>query len=92
MNDEVEVLYSAANSSHGLVIKTSNFELARARLYAARKRLGDPALDALQIRRGPNDELWLIPGRAPNQPTHSPSSQRRNEPEVRPNELSVDDL
>lgn len=68
--NEMEVLYSAVASAHGLVIKASNFDIARARLYATRKKLGDQVLDALQIRRGPNDEIWIInQGRAVEAPT-----------------------
>lgn len=60
---ELEILYLAAASAIGLVVKVSDFQLAQQRLYAARRKSGDPSLDCLQLRRSPfnpESELWIV--------------------------------
>jgi len=57
------VLYAALAAEVGLVVKVESTLRAKAVLYALRKRLGDPALDVLQVRLSPDDpdhELWLV--------------------------------
>jgi hypothetical protein len=57
------ILAEALTSTYGLVLRTSNPVRARAALYQTRKKLGDAALDALQVRVSPDDaecEIWLI--------------------------------
>jgi hypothetical protein len=57
------ILYQALGSPHGLVIETSNWNLARQRFYKARSDAGDPALQGLEIRRSPehpDTELLIL--------------------------------
>ena len=60
---ELEFLYQAIGSPFGIVLKVSDFTLASQRLYATRRKAGDPGLAGLQFRRGPFDpegELWIV--------------------------------
>lgn len=71
---ELELLYQALASPLGIVIRVDNFQLAQAKLYAARRQSGDPELACLQLRHSPFDpeqELWIIRG----QPSHTPSQE-----------------
>ena len=65
---ELEILYQAVASPLGLVVKTSDFQLAQQRLYKARRESGDLELDRLQFRHSPHapDELWIVKGPDPN--------------------------
>ncbi len=61
----LELLYSALATPIGIAITVSDFERARGKLYAARRASGDPALDALQLRRSPvhpEFEIWIVKG------------------------------
>lgn len=63
MGQELELLYQALAARFGVVVATSNMQLALGRLYAARKKSGDPALDGLTLRRSPfnpHNELWIV--------------------------------
>jgi hypothetical protein len=81
MSDELEaLLYQALASPLGIVLVVSDFHLAQQRLYAARKGLGDPALNALAFRHSPQDphtELWIVRNTAPTflpeRPTDEPT-------------------
>ena len=67
---ELEILYTALRSPFGIEVRTSNLNLARSRLYAARKESADAALKHIQIRASRSDplgSLWLI--NAPPQET-----------------------
>lgn len=60
---ELNLLYVALNSPRGILVPVSDFQLAQARLYRARKESGDPALDSLSLRRSPRgamDEVWIV--------------------------------
>ena len=65
---ELEILYQAVGSPLGLVVKTSNFQLAQQRFYKARADSGDPDLTRLQFRHSPYDpnDLWIVKGPKPN--------------------------
>lgn len=57
----IEVWYSALSAEIGIKILVSDSAVAKRRLYAARKKLSDPALDALSICVSPaNPNLFLI--------------------------------
>lgn len=59
----IVIVEAAASATYGLVVRVSDPYLARTRLYAARKHLGDPSLAGLQIRVSPDDsehELWIV--------------------------------
>lgn len=63
------LLYSALGEPLGLVLRTSDTERARQRLYAARRSAADPALDVLQFRLWPTEDGGLVickTGRVPN--------------------------
>ena len=62
MSPELELLYQALEAKYGIVVKVSDFHLASQRLYAARRKAEDTALNQLQFRRGigdPEGELWI---------------------------------
>ena len=68
MSQEAEFalfLHEALGSTLGLVLKVSNLELGKVRLYAARKQ--DPQFARLQIRTSPmeSDEIWIVKGPQP---------------------------
>src|ERR1043166_5331944 len=58
----LEYWYDALRSKHGISVNVTNQELAKAKLYAARKQAQDPKLDSITIRVPPNDptKLWLV--------------------------------
>ena len=60
--DELALLYQALSHPVGLALHVSDFDLARARLYAARRKANDPALAQIRISAVPGQEhsLWLI--------------------------------
>lgn len=58
-----ELLYKALTTPHGIVVRTSNPDLLRQRLYKERKLAGDPALNSLilaESRGDPKTELWIV--------------------------------
>lgn len=58
---ELEILYEALNSTHGIEVEfMGNFQSVLARLYSARKT--DPDLEILQVCRSPvapETHLWI---------------------------------
>ena len=59
----ISILNSAATSTYGIVVKTSNAMKTRAALYRARIIIGDSEMKKLQIRVSPDDsehEVWII--------------------------------
>jgi len=58
----LEYWYDALRSTHGVEINVSDQNLAKAKLYAARKEAHDESLDAISIRVPPNNpgKLWLV--------------------------------
>lgn len=58
----LEHWYAALRSVFGCVIRTDDPPLTIQRMYAARKKIEDPALDDLSIVRSPTaqDELWVL--------------------------------
>jgi hypothetical protein len=63
---ELEHLYTALNSKWGIVVQVAPQEYLKTaiqRLYAARRKAFDPALEVLQIRKSPiapTSELWIV--------------------------------
>lgn len=58
-----ELLYKALDSRIGIVVRTSNPDLCRQKLYAARAKACDPVLEELSIKpshSSPRTELWII--------------------------------
>lgn len=63
VHDAVEFLYAALRSSHGITVSTSDPHTLRTRLYAARKKAGDPDLANLSIVFSPfrpEEEVWIV--------------------------------
>lgn len=59
----IEFLYRALDSKLGIVLRTSDVERTRARLYAVRRETCNPAFDELVIcpsRTLPDTHLWLV--------------------------------
>lgn len=54
------ILYTALAEPVGVVLRTSNTERARQRLYKARRDTADPDLEVLQIRLSPVEDGDLI--------------------------------
>ena len=55
------LLYEALAAPIGLICQASpDFEKARAKLYATRTKLGDPALASLQFRASPFEDGNLV--------------------------------
>jgi len=57
----IDLLYQALQAEHGIVVRTSNVERLRAKLYAERKK--DPDLLALSIvisRTQPDTEILIV--------------------------------
>lgn len=58
-----ELLYRAIGSQIGIVVRTSNPDLCRQKLYATRKALADPALEVLSVKpshSAPASEVWIL--------------------------------
>jgi hypothetical protein len=58
-------LYQAMASKFGIVLRTDNIPVLRARLYKARAESGDEDLSCLQFRPDPAEPtslLWIIKG------------------------------
>lgn len=65
-------LYQAMASRFGIVMRTDNLAILRARLYKARAESGDDDLSCLQFRpdpAAPDSRLWIIKGEQKNEPT-----------------------
>ena len=83
--DELALLYQALSHPVGLALHVSDFDLARARLYAARRKANDPALAQIRISAVPGQEhsLWLIhislSEEANPSQEHSPSGKSSSE-------------
>lgn len=60
----LDLWYKALAAQVGVIIKTDNPDLTKAKLYALRKAANDPDLDQISIRVSPEspDELWLVKG------------------------------
>lgn len=58
----LDIWYKALSAQIGVIVKVSDPDLAKAKLYALRKAANDPDLDQISIRVSPEspDELWLI--------------------------------
>lgn len=54
-----EALYAALRAEHGIALRCEDLVRVRQQLYAARKALADPALDALSFRQAPDGTLWI---------------------------------
>ena len=62
MASEIEILTLASAAPHGIAVLTSDFSLARRRLYKALR--AQPSLWDFELRKAPNgaeNELWIIP-------------------------------
>lgn len=60
---EYDLWYQALASPIGIVVSVSDYAGAYARFMNAKRSMGDPALDNLQIRRSPHlpeQELWIV--------------------------------
>ena len=60
---ELELLYKALSTPMGLEVEVSDFKLAQARLYQARRESNDPDLNDLSVRRPPDGRdgvLWIV--------------------------------
>jgi hypothetical protein len=58
----LEYLYQALRSARGIVLRTSDRERLRQKLYAARRDAGDTDLDVIALVPSPTseEELWLV--------------------------------
>jgi hypothetical protein len=58
----LEHWYAALRSPEGIVLRVSDFNAVRQKLYAARKEAMDPELDGLSLVQSPTDpnELWIV--------------------------------
>lgn len=57
------IWYEALASECGVIIKTDDPALCRAKLYAIRKELKDPDLESIAIMTSPSNpdqDLWLV--------------------------------
>lgn len=58
-----QILYSALHSPCGIVLYSDDPMRLRAKLYAVRRELGDPELDALSFVESPvnpTEHLWVV--------------------------------
>lgn len=57
-----ELWFEALGSPFGIVVQCSDVERVRQKLYALRKELKDPDLDALSLVQSPTDpkQLWIV--------------------------------
>lgn len=62
---ETSLLYQALGTPLGLVVRVSDFDLARNKLYSARKEAADPDLEIIQLRRSPYEAntIWIVKSR-----------------------------
>jgi len=62
MSRELEILYEAFHSEHGIEVELlGNYQVSLQRLYAARR--SDPDLEILQISRPPTNSpthIWIV--------------------------------
>lgn len=64
----LEFWYRAFASALGVVLRTSDPERMKQKLYAARREALDPDLESIAIVQSPvdpNNELWLVKKNAP---------------------------
>lgn len=64
------LLYQALGSRFGIVLRTDNLPVLRARLYKARAETLDEDLSCLQFRpdpSAPDTRLWIIKGEKKNE-------------------------
>lgn len=59
---DANLLYEALGSPLGVVVRCSDTERARQKLYALRKECNDPDLDILSFVQSPTSplELWIV--------------------------------
>ena len=60
------VLYAAASSTFGIVVRTNDPTKARAAIYRFRNTLSDPELASLSIRVSPENSegaIWILNGK-----------------------------
>lgn len=64
VDQETEWLYQALSTELGIELSADDVDLLLGRLYNARRKAGDSALDRLQFRRvaGHSDKLWIVKG------------------------------
>lgn len=62
----IEYWYRALEAPRGIALRTDDRNRCRVRLYAARKRDGNPMLDLLSIILPPHvpEEVWLVRSRS----------------------------
>lgn len=59
----LEFLYRALEARLGIVVRTSDPERLRTKLYAERRLAANPDFEVLSItpsRTSPNEELWIV--------------------------------
>jgi len=58
----LEFMYQALRSARGIVLRTTDRDKLRQKLYAARRDAGDADLDAIALVPSPTseEELWLV--------------------------------
>lgn len=79
-------LYQALASKWGIVLRTDNVPVLRARLYKARAEAQDPDLACLQFRPNPyaqDSELWIVKGEHPNGQTRRSAEGAETHPSER---------
>lgn len=64
MDEFSTLMYQAIASEIGIVVEVSDFNLARQKFYAARRKLADPALARLQFRQSPHhaNQMLIVKG------------------------------
>lgn len=73
---ELEVLYEALHSEHGIEIELlGNFQMSLQRLHSARRQ--NPDFEQIQISRSPHSatHLWLVFADRPQAPTLTQNPQ-----------------
>lgn len=61
--DLVQFLYRALDAEVGIVVRTSDVNLLRNRLYTCRRQAQNPDFEALTFspsRTAPTTELWIV--------------------------------
>lgn len=58
---ETEALYYALSQSYGVALTCQDREVTRQKLYVARQKAKDPALDELSIKfYAQGNEIWIV--------------------------------
>lgn len=64
--DELELLYQAIGTKHGIAIRVDNFSRTQQRLHQVRAKAGDTTLTPLRFLHCPwpgrQNELWIVHG------------------------------